>query len=196
MKGIEMNKHLNIRIVLLCLAALLCLVPLVSCSTEELGKGWVPAGMQQASGDDMPYRMFVPTQWKVGSSDGAVTAYSEDASVSFTQVFFKELVKDGKNPTLTEYYESYIPSMKESVKDLEFLTEGEDMIIDGTFPAKKYVYTGTVGGVSCKFMQVLFYAEKDMYLFTFTAAADNYQTYEESVNKILSNLLFSEKAAE
>lgn len=190
-----MKKHLFVRISVLCLAFLSLLLPLISCEASDLGKGWVPAGMQQASGDDMPFRMFVPTQWKVGSSDGAVTAYSEDASVSFTQAFYSDLVKDGKNPTLTEYYESFLPSMRESIKELAFLTEAEDLLIDGTFPAKKYIYTGTVGGVSCKFMQVVFYVEKDLYLFTFTSAADNYQTYEESVNKILSNLLFNERTA-
>ena len=193
-----MKKKLRIiRIVILCLTALLCLMPLVSCGgVEDLGKGWVPAGMQQASGDDMPFRMFVPTQWKVGSSDGAVTAYSEDASVSFTQVLYSEFKQDGKNPTLTEYYESFVPSMRDSIKDLEFLTEAEDMLIDGSYPAKKYVFTGTAGGTECRFMQVVFYVDSDLYLFTFTAAADNYQTYEESVNKILSNLIFTDEKAE
>lgn len=191
-----MKKHLFVRFTVLCLSLLIIALPLISCEASDLGKGWVPAGMQQASGDDMPFRMFVPTQWKVGSSDGAVTAYSEDASVSFTRVFYSDLVKEGKNPTLTEYYESFIPSMRDSVKDLEFLTEAEDLLIDGTFSAKKYVYTGKVSGVACQFMQVLFYAEKDLYLFTFTSAADNYQTYEESVNKILSNLLFNEQSAD
>ncbi len=168
---------------------------LSSCDDVDLSDGWVPSGMQQASGKDLPYRMFVPTQWKVGTSDGATTAYSEDASVSFTQVDYEDqLTEEGKKPALADYYAAYVPYLKESVQELTFVTENEDLLIDGEYTAKKYVFSGNVSGKELKFMQVVFYQGDTLYLFTFTSSAENYGVYEEHVNKILNNLIFNEKS--
>lgn len=89
--------------------------------------------------------------------------------------------------TLEEYWAYYSAEFQRTFPDMEYITEGENMLVSG-LSAKKYVYTATVTGQSYQFMQVITIKAGIVYIFTYTATVDNYETHLEDVNSILGYL--------
>lgn len=89
--------------------------------------------------------------------------------------------------TLEEYWAYYSAEFQRTFPDMEYKTEGENMLVSG-LSAKKYVYTATVTGQSYQFMQVITIKAGVVYIFTYTATVDNFETHLEDVNSILGYL--------
>lgn len=86
--------------------------------------------------------------------------------------------------SIEEYWEYYAADFKKTFGDMEYVTEGENTLMSGK-AAKKYVYTATVTGQKYKFMQVVMLDKGTVYIYTYTALPDNYDTNLENAEAIL-----------
>lgn len=180
-------------------AILLVLLTLISCvfascdtSSLNPNDGWVPYGYQLASNENVDYTLFVPNSWTVDISTGVLTASTKGGNITMVASAIESDV------TLGSFWEEYAGQFETTFAEFAYVSkpEGENMILsNGKVSAKKYVYSATVSGTSYQFMQVTAIVNETLYLFTFTALADSYDSLVETVNEILSYVSFDlEKA--
>ena len=160
-------------------------IALVSCSS---GGEDVPAGMKLASGDYLDYRFYVPEKWIVETSTGVTTAKYSDSILANVSVMAMTLDKDIATPE--DYWNSFNEYFLNNISEWN-LESSEDSVLSG-YAAKKYVYTGSFGGVSAKYMQVICIRSGAVYIFTYTADPEKYEEYLSDVEKMLENFTFNE----
>lgn len=160
---------------------------LAACSGQSYGDSWVPAGMQLASGTDASYKLYVPNAWTVDTSTGLTTASTNSGNISF----YPQKLEDSST-SLTEYWEAYSDALQKSFSELTYETEGENILLDGSVPGLKYVYTAKLSDVSYKFMQVIAIREGYVYIFTYTSTEENYQQCLEDAESIVSHIMFDD----
>jgi hypothetical protein len=188
--------------------ALLLTLPLVSgCGKQDPN---APSGFQTASNDKMEYSLFVPNSWIVDTDDNSMmisARASEYISTNISMIAYAneeyEVKTDEKGKEISpvpEYWNDYkedlvkIFDTDEEGKTTFVLNEdasGKTTIV-GDESTKKpatgytYVYSGTLGGVTLQYMQVIIYQKNTFYLFTYTSIPDQYEKYMEDVEDILS----------
>lgn len=168
----------------LILAATLSLTLLASCGTEDTE---APLGFKEISSDDVTYDLFIPEEWTADISTGVTSAYFSGQDPSNISLIAFEL--DGSISTVEDYWAAHEPDLKALFSDLEYVGEPDEGTLDGV-PAVQYTYTGTMSGVSYKFMQLVAFKDATVYIFTYTATAANYDTHIEEVIEILKNFKF------
>lgn len=89
--------------------------------------------------------------------------------------------------TLDEYWAYYASEFARTFPDMEYKTEGENMLVSG-LSAKKYVYTATVTGQKYQFLQVITIKKGIVYVFTYTATVDQFEAHLETISSILGYL--------
>ena len=160
---------------------------LMACSGQSIGDSWVPAGMQLASGKDASYKLYVPNTWTVDTSTGLTTASTDSGNISF----YPQKLEDSST-SLSEYWSAYSDALRKSFSELSYETEGENILLDGTVPGLKYVYTAKLSEVSYKFMQVIAIREGYVYIFTYTSTEEHYQKGLEDAESRVSHSLFDD----
>lgn len=185
------------------LLAALFLTFFVSCGKPE--DQWQPAGMKLASSDKVDYKLWVPEEWTVDMSTGITAAYVSSSDRSNVTLTAFSLTEGDNYMSISEYWSKYKEELEKTFPDIEVIDTGEEgesdaleeendfgvtMLIDGV-AAKKYVYTATVTGSSYKFMQVIFIHEGYVYLLTYTALPNVYDSHTEEVGKIIENFRFA-----
>ncbi len=163
---------------------LLCL-QLASCQNE--GESDVPTGFKEISSDDVTYDLFVPEEWTADISTGVTAAYYSGQDPSNISLMAQEL--DRSVDSVEEYWAKYEPSLKSVFPDLEYVGEPDSGTLDGV-PAVQYTYTATVTNTAYKFMQLVAFKDSTVYVFTYTATADNYDTHIGEIIDILKNFKF------
>jgi hypothetical protein len=156
------------------------------CSMDKMNE-WVPAGMKKISTDAVDYNLYIPSAWEEDISTGVVTAYvssSDRTSISMTAFDL-----DDPNQTVQQYWDKNKEVFTSFFTDMQFETEGESTLLGGV-AAGKYVYTANASSVPYKFMQIICIKEGTVYIFTYTATADKYDTHLQSVEEILTNFSF------
>ena len=160
----------------------------------ETDKG-VPDGMKLVENDKNTYKLFVPENWVVNITDGVSGAY---------------VTKDNSNVSLmimtaSQNYQSLVSFCQEYYKDMEAtfknVSEREEYTENqkfGELPALKYVFTiGTEASeeepnaLQYKYMQIfaLDQSSNQVYIFTYTALADNYAAHLDDVNRIVAEFI-------
>ncbi len=194
------------RTVSLIIALILCIITLVSCSGAD---DYVPAGYKRASNKNADYELYVPEGWTVDMSTGVTTAYAPDRSnISFvgfelddTMIQFDPVTTTGEDDadtdssddettdikTVDDYWNYYEGTFKGTFSDMEYMTNGENMLISG-IEAKKYAYKATVTEIQYVFMQVVAIKDKTVYVFTYTARENLYEGHLDEVDEILGYL--------
>ena len=149
----------------------------------------VPDGMQIFYNDNVDYTAFVPSDWTVDISTGTMSAYvssADSSSVSITAQNLNEVT------TLDEYWKGYEKDFKSTLSDMEYVGEAPVTTTLSGLPANRYVYTATVTGTSCKFMQVVCIREMTVYVITYTSTPEKYDDNMDNVEKILDNFSFND----
>ena len=139
------------------LAALL----LAGCS---LPVGDAPLGMRGASPDFATYDLFVPEDWVITQSGGAVSAYASAQDPTNVSVMSWSLPY--ADSTLAEWWEEYKEEFVLLFEDFTLETE-EDTLLGG-ISARKYRYTGTLAGSAYRYTQFAAVKGGVIYLLTFT----------------------------
>ncbi len=172
------------KIIAITLAALIAALALVSCGKEETE---APLGFIEISSDDVTYDLFVPDEWTPDLSTGVTSAYYSGQDPSNISLMAFEL--DGTVTSIEDYWKKYEPSLKAVLPDLAYEGEPELDKLDGV-DAVQYTYTATMSGTAYKFIQIVAFKDNTAYIFTYTAAADKFDTHIEDVVEMLVNFKF------
>ena len=169
-------KHI-IRLSLLILSAaalLLC----ASCGVNSD----VPAGMTRASDEIVDYDLFVPEDWIVDQTGGAVSAYRSAQDPTSVSVMVWALPY--ADTTLDDWWESYQDEFNLIFR--EFSVEStESTMLDGV-AAQKYVYTGKLGENTYRYTQTTCIRRGSVYLMTFTENAASSVDHTNEFSAILT----------
>lgn len=184
-------KHPNVAR-LLCTLLALCLLggSLVACSKESE----VPEGYQYATCNGEYFRLFIPTQWTVNTESGVSGGcYSllEGTAVSMTEVPFDKPA-DGEGEDLTATLEDFFAAhMAEIQKLRNYNAEKEFDATLGSYKAKDITYSATVGEDTYRYRQVLTKVSGRFYLFTYSSKTDSFDSWLDTVDEILENVVFT-----
>ena len=147
----------------------------------------VPKGMQEASGKDVAYDLFVPGGWIITESDGICGAYyssSDRSSITMSSIY-----PESDMASIEEYWSTCKTSYNETYKNFE-ASEEQTEILMGEKTAYKYVFSADIDGTSYKFMQVITAHGGKFYTFMYTSTVENYDAHLSDVEKTLSEIIF------
>ncbi len=167
------------------------LLSFASCSKEET----VPDGYKLASNSEAcAYSLFVPESFVSGDSGSTFTKANVSNSDT-CEISFMTVSEIGGN-TVAEHWESLQASYAATFPEGYAVTEDEQgtAVAVGGINGFRYIFTAKYGGKDYKFMQI-FVARStvmtaELYVFTYTAAADHYDTHLEAVNGIVSHIVW------
>ena len=169
--------------ILVVVLAMLMLVLAVSCN-----KDGTPDGMQNASIEGAAYNFYVPDTWVTVTESGVSCA---KATVG----------NNAPNATLTVYYPDSVitpndhwqvnclPEYRTVLQNIVVHEDGSDVTLGGK-DAKKYVFSYTVGTDSYQCQQVIAVYDYQVYVLTYTALADAYDTHVADVESMLTHFAF------
>lgn len=167
------------------LAALLMCLMLIS-TLASCGQSDVPEGYQLVACEGDCFRLYVPTQWVINTSSGTTSAYySAVNNVSITVT----VADDAGEMTVSEYWSFCNEKYSIELDDYKAEEKVEKIVLGGQ-AAEKHVFNASVTMYSetekknvtsaYKFMQVLARYKDEMYLLTYTAPEDSYDSHLET----------------
>ncbi len=173
------------------LSALLCVILTAAalfcgCTQQD---GEAPMGFKEISNDGVSYNLYVPDEWISDISTGVTAAYYSNVDPSNVSVIAFDLTADTAT-NIEGYWATYEPSLKALFSNFEYVGEPDKIKLDGT-DATAYTYTGTLTDVQYKVMQVVTIKDAQVYVFTYTATAEKYDTHFEDVWAILGYFDFT-----
>ncbi|MBQ9151569.1 MAG: hypothetical protein IJX72_04905 [Clostridia bacterium] len=177
---------------LLCALLALCMLTgsLVACS----GGDEIPEGYQYATCKGEYFRLFVPTQWKVNTESGVSGAYyslAEGSAVSMAEVHFEKPATDGEGEDVTATLADFFAAHTADISQMKGYQAEKDFDSTlGSYKDKDLTYTATTIGETFRFRQVLTKVEGRFYLFTYSAKADYFDRWLDTVDGILENIMF------
>ena len=145
----------------------------------------IPEGMKLISTDERPYRFFVPEGWVTNNKADFSAAYyssTDSSNVSLQYLILGSLEMD---KTVEEYFAECEERYKKVFESYELLVV-EDVTMDGV-AAKKYTYTIVSGGVTYKQMQAIVERGSTMYVLTYTALPENFESHLGDVDKMIEH---------
>lgn len=171
------------------LVATLLAATLLLCSCGKNSGSSPELGWKEISNDGVSYNLYVPDEWISDVSTGMTSAYVSNADNSNVSMIAFDL-KGGEVTTVADYWKTYEPGLEEIFTDFTYVSEADKTKLGGV-DALAYTYTGTVAGTEYKIMQVVAFKDAQVYIFTYTATADRYDTHFEDVFAILGFFEFN-----
>lgn len=190
-------------------ALMLAALMLVGCSEQDLN---APEGYKTATNDKVDYTLFVPEDWVVDTeADSLITSARVNAqeSANITMMVYDnssypaETTADGKEVSpVVRYWADNLDDLTrlfdldtEGNSTFKLETDGKTTLMGKTakganVSAYSYVYTGTLGGVELKYMQVIACHEDSFYFLTYTAPASRYDEFVGEVEELLTYIVF------
>lgn len=165
---------------LLVILALCMTLTLFGCGNKEKA----PDGMKDVAPEKEKYNFYVPQNWRTNSGDviGAYYSMSDRSNVSV-------MAYGGEATTSEEYWKSFKLSAESVFENFEIISENEAKVID-KLNALSYVYKMKLEAKEYKCMQTVVAYSNILYVITYTAPAENYESHLEDVEKMLSNFNF------
>lgn len=128
----------------------------------------VPAGMLRASNEIVDYDLFVPDEWTVDLTGGAVSAFrGEGDSTNISMMVWNLPYAD---TTLADWWETYRGEF-DMIFDEFTMESTESTTLDGV-AAQKYVYTAKLAENTYRYTQIAAIRRGSVYLMTVTELAD------------------------
>jgi hypothetical protein len=152
----------------------------------------IPDGMILLENDKVTYTLCIPETWTVDIADGVSTAYASDKSnISLMTMQWSSASYN----SLEEYCANYYKTVKATMQNVSEIEEYKENQYFGALPALKYVYTigadakeGEEALPKYKFMQIFSYdTSGQVYIFTYTALEENYDSHTKAVAQIVEN---------
>ncbi|MCI8387912.1 MAG: DUF1795 domain-containing protein [Clostridiales bacterium] len=165
-------------------ALLICIIAFTAFSCGD--KGTAPLGFKEISDEALTYHLYVPDEWTADISTGVTSAYFSGRDPSNISLVAFEL--DTNITSIDDYWTLNEAELKQIFPNMEYV-DTSDCTLDGT-PAKQYIYTASMGEQDYKFMQLVAIKNNQVYIFTYTAFADMYDTHIEDVIAILDYFSF------
>lgn len=167
---------------------------LCSCNKDTVSEA--PAGMKEASGENVDYDLYIPDNWTADVDSGATTAYYSETDRSNVSVMTFSV--NYTDDTLADWWSSFESDFKNVYSDFEVLST-ENVVLDG-IPALKTVFKGTLEDYEYRFMQVaavkgVALSKPQIYVFTYTSVPEAYESHAEDVQSILDAFSFHDTEA-
>ncbi len=172
--------------ILCVLLTLCCLLPCFAACASLKADG-APAGMKKMENGHVDFDLYIPNTWVEGYSTKVLTAYASETDMSNITVMAFEL--NEATATVDDYWAQNEVDMAATFTDIEYLSKGTNTLLDG-LEAKKYNYRATVTGNPYEFLQVICVRAGTVYVFTYTAKADLYDSHYDEVEQMLTNFAF------
>lgn len=171
----------NVKLISALLLCLILIPTLASCSKSD-----VPDGYQLIACEGDCFRLYVPTQWVDNTSSGVTSAYySAVDNASITVI----VADDAGEMSVAEYWSVCNERYADELADYKSEEKFEKIVLGGQ-AAEKHVFSASVTIYSetekknvtstYKFMQVMTRYKDNMYVLTFSAPADMYETHLET----------------
>jgi len=163
-----------------------------ACGETDTG---VPDGMKLVENDKNTYKLFVPENWVVNITDGVSGAYVTQDNSNISLMI---MTASQNYQSLESFCQKYYKDMEatfQNVSEREEYTENQKF---GELPALKYVFTigaeasdEEPNAVQYKYMQIfaLDQSKNQVYIFTYTAIAENYAAHLDDVNRIAAEFI-------
>ena len=171
------------------LISLIIMLSLVLCALTSCGDDTdAPDGMKLASGDAVSYSLFIPDDWKIDVQTGYTAAHVSDEDKTNVCVTSYEL--EHTNSTVDEWWEINKADLAVACTEYKEIKVGVDTVLDGV-NAKEYVYSAKIGSAQYTYHQVAAVTDGGVvYIITYTATPDKYESHLETFNKITSEFKF------
>ena len=130
------------------------------------------------------FSIYLPEEFTVDYSSGIVTAHTTDgSSVSVSRA-------TSTGVSVEEYWENRKAELEALFGAVTLIEETESTKIGNSKRAAAYEYTYVCAGTTYHVYQVLAITTFNGYVFTYTAAEDNYGAHIDTVNKIAEKIVF------
>ena len=160
---------------------ILCvIVTLAACSGDDE----TPDGMKNIAGENDAYYFYVPQSWVTNT--GLVGAYYSTVDTSNISI---TAYSGEKYTSSDEYWTSFKEDVTSISTEFEVVTENTPKVIGGK-NAVQHTYKITVNGVKYQVQQTLVAYSNIMYVITYTAAEDRFESHIEDVTLILDEFKF------
>ena len=159
-------------------------VTLASCGSNTDS---APMGYREISDEGLNYHFYVPDDWTPDVSTGMTSAYFSGRDPSNVSVTAFELDDTSIN-SVEAFWELNEADLKLILPDLEYFDESDCKL--GGVDGRQYVYTASMSDTEYKFMQVVAIKSNEVYIFTYTATADNYDSHIEDVISMVDYFKF------
>ena len=167
---------------------LLMVFSLFSCSEQD---GDIPEGMQIASVEGVPFKLYVPKNWAINYGNGVSGAYlSSSAGISVTVDVF-----DCNGKELDEFAESSIEDYKNTLDSFEIISEISDTTLDMR-AAKKVKFSAEYEGAKYAFMRVFAKYSDNFIVFSYKSSKDYFDIYLPEAEAMLEVFKFCEPTNE
>ena len=174
------------------LCAVLVLSLLVGGLFSCAGSSEIPEGYQYATCKGEYFRLFVPTQWTVNTESGVSGAFytsPQPISVTMTEVAFDPVEADTASETsaktVLEAHLTEVAKMDGYIHSKTF-----DKITLAGYRACEVQYSAIVSGRDVTVRQVLTKVGGRYFLFTYSADAEVFEQWQDTVDEILLNITF------
>lgn len=176
----------------ICAAVLFAFCACGSSDAENL-----PEGMKLVEVGTKAYSLYVPQSWEVDMSTGTISAYAsmtDRSNISFSAFAVENTT------TLDNFWENYAGDFTSTFGgSMKYINEKGDEVDDpapakttlGGIAANRYVYKAKVTGDLYKFMQITCLSSGTMYILTYTAVDEAYDSHIEEVEQIISAFKFN-----
>ncbi len=171
------------------IAIAVCSVILLS-SCSGNADAYAPNGMKLLSNEIVDYNLYIPESWEGDMSTGVVSAFNGYDNSNVSVMAFALGDKYDYSTTVAQFVEKNKEDLENTYSDIEYITEPSNIELGG-YAAVKMVYTATVTGTSYQFMQVCTVANATVYIFTYTALPDAFDSHADEVQSMLDNFSFN-----
>ena len=169
-----MKKIISVLLVL-CMACML-----MACSNGDKA----PEGMKNVAPDSEKYYFYVPESWRTNSGEivGAYYSLSDRSNVS-------ALAYGGEFESSEDYWNDFKTRAERVFSAFSVVSENEAKVLDER-NALRYVYKMTLDGKDYQCMQTVVNFSNILYVVTYTAPVDKYESHLDDVEAMLSNFKF------
>ena len=144
-----------------------------------------PTGMQIASGDEVEYLFYVPSNWTPNKTNNIYAATAPDGS--FVSVI--PYLPSSEGISVEGYFEKSEELMKTTSGTLYNRIDAKETTLGGG-KALQYEYEYTVGGVTYRYLQIIIGYKSMIYNLTYTALPQNFEANRADVDAIISAFTF------
>ncbi len=144
-----------------------------------------PEGMKIASGAEVEYLLYVPSNWSVTETGNTCGATAPDGS--FVSVV--PYLPSGDGISVKGYFEKS-EEMMTATSGGHYQRISEAEITIGGGKALQYEYEYTVGGVTYRYLQIIVGYKSTIYNLTYTSLPQNFDTNRADVDAIIAAFTF------
>ena len=153
----------------------------VACANED----GTPDGMKNVAGKNDAYYLYVPESWTENSNGvvGARYSNTDTSNISVTAYGGSEY------STVEDYWNDFKKKVSDISTEFEAVKENEPKVIGGK-NGVQYVFKMTTGEVKYQVQQVFVLYSNIMYVITYTATEEKFDSHTEDIQKIIDEFKF------